>query len=227
MFDPLVTASGISRSFADGSDEALTVLSDVSCQIDAGDRIALVGASGSGKSTLLHILGGLDSPTLGAVAWPALGPRSSLRPGKVGLVFQTPSLFPALTVLQNVGLPLVLLERNDDIDAKAAAMLERFELSALAQKLPEELSGGQAQRVAMARALAAGPRLVLADEPTGQLDSATSRHFIDLTIDVLRKTGTALLIATHDEAVAERMSQRWLLDHGRLSHPVEPERRRA
>lgn len=227
MVEPLVVTSGISRSFADGAHDKLVVLYDINCRIDAGDRIALVGASGSGKTTLLHLLGGLDAPSAGAIMWPALGTRATLRPGKVSFVFQTPSLFPALTVLQNVGLPLVLMESNDDVDAKAAAVLERFELSELAQKLPEELSGGQAQRVAMARALVSGPRLVLADEPTGQLDSATAQHFIDLTIGFIRNTGAALVIATHDEAVAERMSLRWEIDRGRVSHSTEPQRRRA
>lgn len=227
MVDPLVVASGISRRFADGAHDKLVVLDDISCRIDAGDRIALVGASGSGKTTLLHLLGGLDSPSTGTIMWPALGPREALRPGKLAFVFQTPSLFPALTVLQNVGLPLVLMESSDDVDAKAASVLQRFELSELAQKLPEELSGGQAQRVAMARALVTGPRLVLADEPTGQLDSATAQHFIDLTVDFIRNAGAALIIATHDEAVAERMSLRWEINRGRLSHPAEPQRRRA
>jgi putative ABC transport system ATP-binding protein/lipoprotein-releasing system ATP-binding protein len=216
MDRPLVSANWISRSFADGSDGTLSAISDVTCRVDAGDRIAVVGASGSGKSTLLHILGGLDAPTSGEIKWPALGSRDELRPGKVAFVFQTPSLFPALTVEENVSLPLVLLAADHDADAKARALLQAFGLSELAQKLPEELSGGQAERVAMARALITEPRLVLADEPTGQLDSATAHDFLRVALEAVDRIGAALVIATHDETVAGLMAMRWQIDEGRL-----------
>jgi putative ABC transport system ATP-binding protein/lipoprotein-releasing system ATP-binding protein len=213
---PLVSANWISRSFADGSDGMLSAISDVTCRIDAEDRIAIVGASGSGKSTLLHILGGLDVPTSGQIKWPALGSREELRPAKVAFVFQAPSLFPALTVSENVSLPLVLLGADKDAGAKAMTLLESFGLAMLADKLPEELSGGQAQRVAMSRALIAEPRLILADEPTGQLDSATAHDFLAVALEAVGRIGAALVIATHDETVAGLMTIRWQIEQGRL-----------
>ncbi|UVK47886.1 ABC transporter ATP-binding protein [Mesorhizobium sp. AR07] len=194
----------------------MTVLRDVDCEIAAGARIALVGPSGSGKTTLLHILGGLDIPTAGAITWPGLGSYEELRPRQIGFVFQSPSLFPALTATQNVGLPMVLVGESGAADRTAAALLQSFGLGELGDKLPEELSGGQSQRIAMARALAVGPKLVLADEPTGQLDSMTAQLFFDAVLDRLDGTDIALVVATHDEAVAARMATRWTMDHGRL-----------
>ncbi|MER8596171.1 MULTISPECIES: ABC transporter ATP-binding protein [unclassified Mesorhizobium] len=215
MSRTLVVGKGLGRDFHDGNAGRITVLRDVDCEIAAGARIALVGPSGSGKTTLLHILGGLDRPTTGTIEWPGLGPFEELRPRQVGFVFQSPSLFPALTAAQNVGLPMVLAGESA-ADETAAALLESFGLGELGDKLPEELSGGQSQRIAMARALATGPKLVLADEPTGQLDSRTAQFFFDAVLDRLEDTGVALVVATHDEAVAARMATRWTMDHGRL-----------
>lgn len=217
MDNPLVETYRLCRSFADGSRARLPVLFDIDCHIDVGSSIALVGVSGSGKTTLLHILSGLDIPTSGTIAWPALGPREKLRPANVGFVFQRPSLFPALSVAQNVALPLLLLDRRDDVAIEATDLLDQFGLLELAEKLPEELSGGQAQRVAMARALITKPRLVLADEPTGQLDSSTAHQFLDVALHLIDKSGTAFVLATHDDAVAARLDLRWTLDAGRLS----------
>jgi putative ABC transport system ATP-binding protein/lipoprotein-releasing system ATP-binding protein len=214
--ETLVVGKGLGRDFDDGNAGRITVLRDVDCEIASGARIALVGPSGSGKTTLLHILGGLDRPTTGAVDWPGLGPFEELRPRRIGLVFQSPSLFPALTAAQNVDLPLVLAGERAGAGATAKALLDSFGLGDLADKLPEELSGGQSQRIAMARALAIGPKLVLADEPTGQLDSRTAQLFFDAVLDRLEQTEMALVVATHDEAVAARMATRWTMDHGRL-----------
>lgn len=227
MNEPLLVAQGISRSFADGRDARLSVLLNIDCRIDAGERVALVGVSGSGKTTLLHILGGLNAPTSGNIAWPALGVRDELRPAKIAFVFQTASLIPALTVVQNVALPLLLMDMGVDATARAEEMLNKFELSELAERLPEELSGGQAQRVAMARALVAGARLILADEPTGQLDSATATHLLDLVLRVIDDTGAALVVATHDETVAARLDTRWSIDAGRLHHDAAVTRKSA
>lgn len=195
----------------------IVALTSATCAILPGDRIALVGPSGSGKSTLLHLLGGLDTPTSGTLAWPALGPRETLRPGKIAFVFQTPSLLAPLTVVENVEIPL-LLGHNSAEKARAAALdaLERIGLESIAEKLPEELSGGQAQRVAVARALASQPRLILADEPTGQLDHPTAQHLFDVLLTTLEGTNTSLLVATHDMTVAERMHTRWHMQHGIL-----------
>jgi len=182
-----------------------------------GDRIALVGPSGSGKSTLLHLMAGLDIPTSGVISWPALGARETLRPSKIGIVFQMPSLLPSLSVVENVEVPL-LLDHKGAPTARAAALeaLARLDLAALADKLPDELSGGQAQRVAVARALAPRPPLLLADEPTGQLDHPTSRHLFDVLLAALAETPTALVVATHDRAIAERMTTVWRIHHGTL-----------
>ncbi len=217
MDERLVVCRQLSRSFPDGSGHRVPVLQDVCCEILPGARIGLVGPSGSGKTTLLHIFGGLDSPTGGVIDWPALGSRERLRPSQVGIVFQSPSLFPALTAVQNVELPGLLAGQKADPDA-SLALLAAFGLSDVADKLPEELSGGQAQRVAMARALALAPRLVLADEPTGQLDSLTAQHVFDVLQERLQGTRTALVGATHDETIAARMATRWSMDHGRLTH---------
>jgi ABC-type lipoprotein export system ATPase subunit len=214
LSEMLIVGKGLGRDFQEGTGSRTTVLRDINCEIAPGARIALVGPSGSGKTTLLHILGGLDKPTAGAIAWPGLGPFEELRPREIGFVFQSPSLFPALTAAQNIELPMILA--GETMDGAAARILESFGLGELADKLPEELSGGQAQRVAMARALVIGPKLVLADEPTGQLDSVTAQFFFDAVLDQMKGKDVALIVATHDVAVAARMATRWTMDHGRL-----------
>lgn len=216
MDEKLVVGRGLGREFPGGEAGRIAVLHDIDCEIVPGARIALVGPSGSGKTTLLHILGGLDRPTSGCIEWPGLGRYEELRPRQIGFVFQSPSLFPALTAAQNVGLPMTLAGERSNVDETATSLLAAFGLAELIDKLPEELSGGQAQRIAMARALAIGPKLVLADEPTGQLDSITAQFFFDTVLARLEGTGIALVVATHDEAVAARMATRWKMDHGRL-----------
>jgi ABC-type lipoprotein export system ATPase subunit len=198
----------------------VVALATASCGVQPGDRIAVTGPSGSGKSTLLHLLGGLDEPTSGTITWPALGLPGTLRPAHVAYVFQVPSLLPALSVIENVELPL-LLGDVDTTAARAAASdaLGRLQLSDFAERLPEELSGGQAQRVALARALAARPQLLLADEPTGQLDHGTARLVIDTLLASLEDTQTALVVATHDPAVSSRMQTVWHMRHGTLLPP--------
>ncbi len=207
------------RSYSRG-DSTIVALASATCAIMPGDHIALVGPSGSGKSTLLHLLGGLDTPTSGSLVWPALGPREALRPGKIGFVFQMPSLIAPLTVVENVEIPLLLGQSSAE-KARAAALdaLERIGLQSIAEKLPEELSGGQAQRVAVARALASQPKLILADEPTGQLDHPTAQHLFDVLLAALEGTDIALLVATHDLTVAERMPIRWRMQYGVLEVP--------
>jgi putative ABC transport system ATP-binding protein/lipoprotein-releasing system ATP-binding protein len=165
---------------------------------------------------LLHILGGLDRPTSGEIEWPSLGTIEQLRPGRIGFVFQSPSLFPALTAAQSVDLPAILAGAGASPDS-SRALLSSFGLGELADKLPEELSGGQAQRVAMVRALALRPKLVLADEPTGQLDGITAQLFMDAVLEHLEGTGAALVVATHDQAIAAQLTTRWAIDHGRLT----------
>jgi putative ABC transport system ATP-binding protein/lipoprotein-releasing system ATP-binding protein len=216
----LVETQAVGRAYRRGETE-IVALASATCVVAPGDRIALVGPSGSGKSTLLHLMGGLDIPTTGTIIWPALGARETLRPAHVAFVFQTPSLLAPLTVVENVELPLLLGHRPAEA-ARVAALeaLARLELAAIAEKLPEELSGGQAQRVAMARALAYQPRLILADEPTGQLDHPTAQHAFDVLLDTLAGTETALVVATHDLLVAERMHSAWHMRHGFLEVPT-------
>jgi ABC-type lipoprotein export system ATPase subunit len=214
--EPLVRCEGVSRTFGDPR-EPVHAVSDATFEVEVGGRIALIGSSGSGKSTLLHLLAGLDEPTAGTVTWPALQ-GAPLRPGPVAMVFQAPSLLAPLDVLENVALPLLLLGvSNDDARAAAFLALERLALVDLVSKLPEELSGGQAQRVAVARALVATPALILADEPTGQLDSSTAADVVDALLEAADATAAALVIATHDPAVAGHLDQQWTMRDGHLS----------
>ena len=225
-FDPsseerlIVRTDMLRREYRLGS-TTVVALDDATCTVEPGAQIALMGPSGSGKSTLLHLMAGIDRPTSGQIEWPALGDINSLRPGPVGVVFQAPSLLPPLTVIENVALPL-LLQGIDEQTATSAAdeALCILELDSLSNKLPEELSGGQSQRVAVARVLAGRPSLILADEPTGQLDHDTARVVIEVLLAASDASGAALVINTHDPAVAERFTIHWLMRDGRLTVPV-------
>jgi ABC-type lipoprotein export system ATPase subunit len=216
MTDALVCCTRMSRVFGKG-DNAIAAVHEVSCELASADAVALFGPSGSGKSTLLHLLAGLDRPTSGEIEWPALGHRLPLPPHSVGVVFQSPSLIPAIDVRDNVALPL-LLAGADRASAAFAAdeALTRVGLGALAARLPDELSGGQGQRVALARVLASRPRLILADEPTGQLDLETASHIVDVLLEVATELGAGLLVSTHDPAVADRFTRAWTMTDGRL-----------
>jgi len=196
---------------------SVQVLASITGEVVPGDHIAVVGPSGSGKSTLLHLMGGLDTPTSGSISWPDLGPKRDLRPKQIGLIFQTESLLAPLTVVENVELPL-LLEDVKPEEARVAARkaLQDMDLEKLADKLPEELSGGQAQRVAVARTLASGPRLILADEPTGQLDHPIAQRLFDVLLASIENSEAALIVATHDPAIAGRLRTTWHLRYGRL-----------
>jgi putative ABC transport system ATP-binding protein/lipoprotein-releasing system ATP-binding protein len=214
--EPLVRCRGAARTFGTGT-AATVALGPTDCEVPAGARIAVVGTSGSGKSTLLHLMAGLDDPTVGTVEWPAIGNRDALRPGPVAVIFQGPSLMPPLTVEENVALPLVLDgHRAADAHVEARAALERLGLIELADKLPEEISGGQAQRVAVARALSGAPQLILADEPTGQLDHVSAAAVVDVLLAAADHAGAGLVVATHDPAVAGRLGERWEMRSGRL-----------
>jgi putative ABC transport system ATP-binding protein/lipoprotein-releasing system ATP-binding protein len=219
MTDLLVQCRGAARTYGSGPG-ATVALQPTDCAIETGERVALVGPSGSGKSTLLHLMAGLDQPTVGSVSWPAIGGLSDVRPGPVAVIFQGPSLLDPLTVVENVALPLVLAGAHDR-DAHVAALeaLAGLELGELADKLPEEISGGQAQRVAVARALAGGPRLILADEPTGQLDHVAAEAVVDVLLAAAERSGAGLVVATHDRAVADRLTERWTMHSGRLEVP--------
>jgi ABC-type lipoprotein export system ATPase subunit len=220
MSSPLVEAREVTRVFHRGRGLFLA-LKAACCRIFLGERIAILGPSGSGKSTLLHLLGGLDRPTFGSVTWPELGPIEALRPEMVAFLPQSPSLVPWLSVVENVEFPILLGSTAPTAHDKALASLERLGLANLADRLPQELSGGQMQRVAMARALVGDCKLILADEPTGQLDGATAAMLFDALLTHLAGRDTALVVATHDPAVAARLGKSWHIDQGELQTASE------
>jgi putative ABC transport system ATP-binding protein len=202
----------------------LTILDDVSLQVAAGETVAVVGASGAGKSTLLALLAGLDEPSAGAV-WlsgtelSALDEdgRAEARARHVGFVFQSFHLVPSLTALENVMLPLELAGRRD---ARAAAReaLAQVGLAGRLGHYPRQLSGGEQQRVAIARAFVTRPAVLFADEPTGNLDTATGARVMQLLFEMNKATGTTLVLVTHDRTIAERCDRVIEMDAGRLVH---------
>ncbi|MFE1923349.1 ABC transporter ATP-binding protein [Streptomyces asoensis] len=214
--DVLVSCTDAALTFGRGV-QAVVAVHGADLTIRAGDRLAVVGPSGSGKSSLLHLIAGLEQPTSGTVTRAA-----SLGPNDIGLVFQGDSLIPALNVAENTALPLVLTDCAEDEARRAAlAALARVDAADLAERLPEEISGGQAQRVAAARVLAQAPRLILADEPTGRLDHATGARVLDALLTAADHTGAALVVTTHDPAVAARLAVRRSMHDGRLLAPEE------
>ncbi|TMK37699.1 MAG: ABC transporter ATP-binding protein [Actinobacteria bacterium] len=216
MPEALVRAVSMERAYGVGSAQVKAV-TDATFSVEAGDSVALLGPSGSGKSTLLHLIAGLDAPTSGSIEWPILGRREDLRPGPVGVAFQGPSLLPPLTVVENVALPMILAGADEErATAGARDLLDVFEVDIVANKLPEELSGGQSERVGIARAFSGSPRLVLADEPTGQQDRSTGGRLLEAIVTLAVLGGAALVVATHDAAVAERLTARWTMRDGAL-----------
>jgi putative ABC transport system ATP-binding protein/lipoprotein-releasing system ATP-binding protein len=212
----LVDARGLRRTYTAGA-TTVEALDGAGLVINPGDRIALTGRSGSGKSTLLHLIAGLDAPTGGSIIWPALGQFEELRPRHIGLVMQSPSLIPWLTVAENIALPLQL-DGSVAADGEAAAReaLAEFQLEEIAGKLPEEISGGQAQRVSLVRATITQPALLLADEPTGQLDHVTASALLNVLFHWAERTGAAVVVATHDRLVADRFPVVLSMEYGRL-----------
>ncbi|GAA2404234.1 ATP-binding cassette domain-containing protein [Actinomadura vinacea] len=222
----LVELHHVTRAHGNGHTAAVAVR-DIGCTIMPGERIAVTGPTGSGKTTLLHLIAGLDSPTAGEITWPGLGGNPLGRPGLIGLVFQEPSLLPALDVLDNVAFPLRLDGRPADSARRhARTVLEQAGIADLSERLPEELSGGQAQRVAVARAIAVAPRLITADEPTGRLDTPHALAVVDLLVHAADELGATLLLATHDPRMAERLDRHWEMRDGALTErPAEEPRR--
>lgn len=218
---PVVEVVGLGKSVDNGG-EPLTILQDISFSVMAGETMAIVGASGSGKSTLLGLLAGLDVPSLGdirldGVALAALDEdaRAVQRGKLLGFVFQSFQLLPSLNALENVMLPLELAG-NKASTAIARDWLARVGLAHRLTHYPKHLSGGEQQRVALARAFAPAPRLILADEPTGNLDATTGQQIIDLMFDLNAKQGTTLILVTHDEAIAARCQRTLRIQSGRL-----------
>ncbi|MGW3201796.1 ABC transporter ATP-binding protein [Streptomyces sp. NPDC001118] len=214
--EPLVICREAALTFGQGS-QAVVAVHGANLEIRPGERLAVVGPSGSGKSSLLHLLAGLEQPTSGTVTR-----AESLGPHGIGLVFQGDSLIPALSVAENAALPLILADRPEP-EAREAALsaLALVDAADLAGRLPEEISGGQAQRVAAARVLAQAPRLILADEPTGRLDHATGARVLDALLTAADHTGAALVVTTHDPAIATRLTVRRTMRDGRLLAPEE------
>jgi putative ABC transport system ATP-binding protein len=205
----LVECVDLACTYGSGA-HAVVAVHGATAQVVAGARVALVGPSGSGKSTLLHLFAGLEKPTAGVIDWPSPGVG-------IGLVFQGPSLLPTLDVTENVALPLLLHGyRETDAMDRARRALARLDIDALADAMPATLSGGQAQRVAIARVLATRPLLILADEPTGQLDRRTADHVVDVLLATAAEIGAALVVATHDPAISSKLTERWDMRDGRL-----------
>ncbi len=201
---------------------SLTILKDVSLTIMAGESLAITGASGSGKSTLLGILAGLDSPSSGEVLLNQISltsldeeGRAQVRAQQVGFIFQSFQLLPGLTALENVMLPLELHGRKD-ARQRASQFLARVGLEHRLQHYPQQLSGGEQQRVAIARAFASEPRILFADEPTGNLDSSTGARVIELLFELNREQGTTLILITHEERLASMCQRRIELAAGEL-----------
>jgi len=221
---PVAAAIGVSKSYRLGA-SAVPAVRDVSVSVRSGELAALAGPSGSGKSTLLHLLGCLDRPDSGEVRLGELrvshmsaGRLSAVRRDRLGFVFQSFNLVPVLTVRENVEYPLLLgrtpaAERRD----RVAELLDRVGLSGKQSRRPRELSGGERQRVAIARALVNRPALVLADEPTANLDSATGGAVLDLVDDLRDRLGVAFLFASHDPRLLERMDRVIHLRDGALA----------
>jgi len=218
---PIVQAAGLTKQVMSG-DQPLVILHDVTFAVEAGESLAIVGASGSGKSTLLGLLAGLDVPSSGSVLLHGTDlfaldedGRARLRGELAGFVFQSFQLLPALNALENVMLPLELAGAKD-ARQRAELSLQQVGLSARATHLPKHLSGGEQQRVALARAFVTQPRILFADEPTGNLDAATGSQVIELMLELNRAQGTTLILVTHDEALAGRCGKQLRLAAGQV-----------
>ncbi len=221
MGRPIVQATALTKQVSTGEDQ-LIILQDINLVVNAGEAVAVVGASGSGKSTLLGLLAGLDTPSSGKVHLDGEDiftldedGRAALRGRLLGFVFQSFQLLPALTALENVMLPLELAGVNN-ARAPALELLERVGLGMRLKHYPKQLSGGEQQRVAIARAFVTHPQLLLADEPTGNLDSATGAQIIELMFELNHERGTTLILVTHDEAISSRCARRIRLAGGRV-----------
>jgi putative ABC transport system ATP-binding protein len=220
----MIEAKDLGQTYTSGG-RSLTVLRDINLRIGRGEVVSIVGPSGSGKTTLLGLFAGLDLPSTGRVRFDGrdLGglsedERARLRAEKVGFVFQSFQLIPTLTALENVLVPLELLpERRDGDEDRAHELLGRVGLGDRASHYPAQLSGGEQQRVGLARAFANDPKVLFADEPTGNLDAETGGHVIDLMLELNREAGTTLVLVTHDADLASRSHRLIRLSSGRIT----------
>jgi lipoprotein-releasing system ATP-binding protein len=223
----VLSARGVQRSFREGS-STLEVLCGVELEVQRGERLAIIGASGSGKTTLLQILGGLDRPDGGQVLVGGQDlhaiserERGALRNRSIGFIYQFHHLLPEFSALENVAMPLLVRRESvSSAAAQARALLSRVGLAQRLNHKPYQLSGGERQRTAVARALVTTPQLVLADEPTGNLDGANAAQVFALMLELNRELGTSLVVVTHDPRLAARMDRVLELDGGRLGQPA-------
>lgn len=216
MSDVVLSAVGVRKSYPSG-DRRIEVLCGVDLRIAASESVSIRGESGSGKSTLLNLLSGLDAPDAGEIRWDGAAPAAGRRGRYLGMVFQSFYLIPELDALENVLMAGRMLgSPGAESRARARDLLERVGLGGRASHLPAQLSGGERQRVAVARALMNSPRLLLADEPTGNLDERTGEAVIDLLLGLSRETGTALVLVTHNPAHAARTGRALTLHDGVL-----------
>lgn len=220
---PVLRASQLEKYYRQG-DHKVDVLDDLYLDVDTGDQIAIIGSSGCGKSTLLHVLAGLDTPDNGRVELCgedvySLGAarRGRLRNEHLGFVYQFHHLLPEFSAVENVAMPLLIGRKGSSAARKAAEeLLIKVGLGNRLTHKPAELSGGERQRAAIARALINNPKLVLADEPTGNLDEGTAEHVYELMLELNRELGTAFMIVTHDTRLAARMQKVYRLTSGKL-----------
>lgn len=218
MSDVALNAQGLSKTYRTGPDDII-VWTDVNLQVMAGETLSIIGASGSGKSTLLNALGGLDSIDSGEVMLAGHGlhglderTRTRLRNRDLGFVYQFHHLLPEFSALENVMMPLLIRgDKEKQAKAKALECLDKVGLGERGEHKPAELSGGERQRVAIARALVGQPKVVLLDEPTGNLDQQTAQQVEDVLLDLARTVGMAFVIVTHDESLANRANRRYKL----------------
>jgi lipoprotein-releasing system ATP-binding protein len=229
MTAPILEARGVHKSFRQGP-VTLEVLQGVAMSVAIGERIAIVGASGSGKTTLLQILGGLDRPTTGQVLVDGKDiheqseqERGALRNRALGFVYQFHHLLPEFSALENVAMPLLVRRMKvSDARVKARSLLERVGLGARLDHRPDQLSGGERQRAAVARALVTEPKIVLADEPTGNLDGTNAESVFALMLELNQELGTSLIVVTHDMRLAARMKRMYAIERGVLTERPLP-----
>ena len=223
MNSDVLTCRAVVRRFMEG-DSTLEVLSGVDLDVAPAERLAIIGTSGSGKTTLLQIMGGLDEPTSGevvvggkSIAHTSEIEKSTLRNRYIGFVYQFHHLLPEFTAQENVAMPLLIRRRGkEEAMAEAAELLQRVGLGERLGHKPGELSGGERQRAAVARALITKPALVLADEPTGNLDAGNGAHVLGLMLELNRELETSLVIVTHDHSIANQMDRVLVLEDGKL-----------